>query len=186
MLFNYVKWQQQIGNNTKCRRIPGDFYCHADAAVRYGAHRPIEHNPGITRSHWMPPSGKCLSRIAPAAAMVNKFVETTLITNKTQILASDYRTFLLVKAKQFWDPKWILYLAHWSNEHCLNLKLKPRSSAIGRYLWLAEAEAANIVEETTILRSSKKVVADMRQLWLSCYGNNFSHQWKRVDTLFLH
>ena len=41
---------------------------------------------------------------------------------------------------------------------------------------LAEAEAANIVEETTILRSSKKVVAGMRQLWLSCYGNNFSHQ----------
>ena len=31
----------------------------------------------FTRSHWMPPSGKCLRRIAPAAAMVNEFVETT-------------------------------------------------------------------------------------------------------------
>jgi len=32
----------------------------------------------------MPPSGKCLRRIAPAAAMVNEFVEITQNTNKTQ------------------------------------------------------------------------------------------------------
>ncbi len=41
----------------------------------------------------MPPSGKCLRRIAPAAAMVNEFVETTQNTNKTQLLASNYSTF---------------------------------------------------------------------------------------------
>jgi hypothetical protein len=41
----------------------------------------------------MPPSGECLRRIAPAAAMVNKFVETTQNTNKTQLLASNYGTF---------------------------------------------------------------------------------------------
>jgi hypothetical protein len=42
----------------------------------------------------MPPSGKCLRRIAPAAAMVNEFVETTQNTNKTQLLvASNYGTF---------------------------------------------------------------------------------------------
>ena len=41
-----------------------------------------------------------------------------------------------------------------------NGKVVARSSAIGGYLWLAEA--AKIGEETTILRSSKKVVADMR------------------------
>jgi hypothetical protein len=34
----------------------------------------------------MPPSGKCLRRIAPAAAMVNKFVETTQNTIKTRAL----------------------------------------------------------------------------------------------------
>jgi hypothetical protein len=33
----------------------------------------------------MPPSGKCLRRIAPAAAMVNEFVETAQNTNKTQL-----------------------------------------------------------------------------------------------------
>jgi hypothetical protein len=41
----------------------------------------------------MPPSGKCLHRIAPAATMVNKFVETTQNTNKAQLLASNYGTF---------------------------------------------------------------------------------------------
>jgi hypothetical protein len=56
--------------------------CHGDAAVRRGAHRPIEHVQGFTGSHWMPPLGKCLRRIAPAAAMVNEFVETTQTLTK--------------------------------------------------------------------------------------------------------
>jgi len=51
----------------KCRRIAGDFDCHADgdfdchadAAVQCEAHRPMEHIPGFTRSHWMPPSVEC-------------------------------------------------------------------------------------------------------------------------------
>jgi hypothetical protein len=38
-----------------------------------GAHRPIEHIQGFTWSHWMLPSGECLRRIAPAAAMVDEF-----------------------------------------------------------------------------------------------------------------
>jgi len=37
--------------------------------------------------------GECLRRIAPVAAMVNKFVEKTQNTNKTQLLASNYGTF---------------------------------------------------------------------------------------------
>jgi len=36
----------------------------------------MEHIQGFTRSHWMPPSGECLRRIAPAAAMVD-------VSNKT-------------------------------------------------------------------------------------------------------
>jgi hypothetical protein len=56
-------------------------------------HRPIEHVQGLPGSHSMPPSGKYLRRIAPAAAMVNEFVETTQNTNKTQILPSTYGTF---------------------------------------------------------------------------------------------
>jgi hypothetical protein len=36
---------------------------------------------------------KCLGRIAPAAAVVNEFVDTTQNTNKKQLLASNYGTF---------------------------------------------------------------------------------------------
>jgi hypothetical protein len=53
----------------------------------------MEHFQGFIGSHWMPPSSKCLRHIAPAAATVNKFVETTQNTNKTQLLASNYSTF---------------------------------------------------------------------------------------------
>jgi hypothetical protein len=87
-----------LGNNKsattkKCRRIAVNFNCHADAAVQHRAHRLIEHIQGFTRSHWMPPLGECLRRIVPAAAMVDGFVETTLNTNKTQLLPSNYGTF---------------------------------------------------------------------------------------------
>jgi len=57
----------------KLRLIDDNFNDHVDAAVRRGAHRPIEHNQGFTQSHWMPPSGECLHHITPAAVMVNKF-----------------------------------------------------------------------------------------------------------------
>ena len=51
----------------------------------------------------MPPLGKCLHRIAPAATMVKEFVEITQNTNKTQLLASsNYSTFgALVISKNF-------------------------------------------------------------------------------------
>jgi hypothetical protein len=53
----------------------------------------MKHIQGFTQSHWMPPSGKCPHRIAPAAVMVDEFIETTQNTNKTQLLASNYGTF---------------------------------------------------------------------------------------------
>jgi hypothetical protein len=42
----------------------------------------MEHIPGFTRSHWMPSLGECLRSIAPAAAMVDKYIENTQNTNK--------------------------------------------------------------------------------------------------------
>jgi len=62
MLFSYGYGQQQIGDNKKCRRIASDFDCNTDVAVRRGAHPPIHHIQGFTRSYWMPPSGECLRR----------------------------------------------------------------------------------------------------------------------------
>jgi hypothetical protein len=54
MLFNNGSGQQQINDNEKCRQIAGSFDCHADAVVRRGAHRLMEHVQGFTQSHWMP------------------------------------------------------------------------------------------------------------------------------------
>jgi hypothetical protein len=71
-----------IYDDKKCRESAGDFDHHADAAVGCGAHRPIEHIPGFTKSHWMLPLDKCLCRIIPAAAMVDEYVENTQNTNK--------------------------------------------------------------------------------------------------------
>ena len=65
--------QQRNRRDKKCRQIDDDFDDHADAAVRRGAHRLIEHIQGFTRSHWMTPSGECLRRIALTAAMVDEF-----------------------------------------------------------------------------------------------------------------
>jgi hypothetical protein len=68
----------QINDNKKCRQIPGNFDGHADAAVQCGAHHPLEHILGFTRSRFMPSLGKCLRCIAPAAAMVDEFVKNTI------------------------------------------------------------------------------------------------------------
>jgi hypothetical protein len=42
----------------------------------------MDHIRGFTQSHWMQPSGECLRRIAPVAAMVDEFVETTQTLTK--------------------------------------------------------------------------------------------------------
>jgi hypothetical protein len=69
--------KQIIGDGKKCRQISGNFDHHGDAAVRCGAHRPMEHIQGFTRSHWMLSLGKCLRHIAPAAIIVDELVENT-------------------------------------------------------------------------------------------------------------
>jgi hypothetical protein len=73
MLFSYESGRKRIDRNKKCRRNDGNFDFHGIVAVRRGAHHLMEHIQGCSRRHWMPPSGKCLRRIAPAAAMVKEF-----------------------------------------------------------------------------------------------------------------
>ena len=84
--------QQRNRRDKKCRQIDDDFDDHADAAVRRGAHRLIEHIQGFTQSHWMLPLGEGLMRIALAAAKVIKIGGKHKNTNKTQLLASNYGT----------------------------------------------------------------------------------------------
>ncbi len=82
LALSMVVGDNRIDNDEKCRESAGDFDHHADAAVGCGAHRPMVHIPGFTRSHWMPPLGKCLRRIAPAATMVKEYIEKTQNTKK--------------------------------------------------------------------------------------------------------
>ena len=77
-----VTANNKIDGNKKYTSNAGNFDCHTDAAVHCKAHRSMKHIPGFTRSQWLLPLGKCLCRIAPAAAMVDEFVETTQKTNK--------------------------------------------------------------------------------------------------------
>jgi hypothetical protein len=80
--------KQKINDDKKCKEIASNFDHHADAAVRCGTHCMMEHISVLNRSHWMPPSGKCLHRITPAAAKVIDFGYKHKNTNKTQLLAS--------------------------------------------------------------------------------------------------
>jgi hypothetical protein len=81
-----------ISNDEKCRESAGDFDHHLDVVVQCGAHCPMEHILGFTRSHLMLPSGKCLHHIALAAAMVDEYIENKQNTNNKRFIASDYGT----------------------------------------------------------------------------------------------
>jgi len=50
----------------------------------------MEHIQGYIGSHWMPLSGECLCCITLTAAMVIEIGGKHKITNKTQLLASNY------------------------------------------------------------------------------------------------
>jgi hypothetical protein len=63
----------KIDDNKKCREIAGNFDGHADVAVQCRIHCQMEHIPGFTRRQRMLPLGKCLHRIAPAAAKIVDF-----------------------------------------------------------------------------------------------------------------
>jgi len=53
----------------------------------------MEHIQGFTGNHWMPLSGECLRRIAPAGVMLKELIETTQNNNKIQLLPSNYVHF---------------------------------------------------------------------------------------------
>jgi hypothetical protein len=66
----------------------------------------------------MPPLGECLRQIAPVAAMVTVFVETTLNTTKTQLGYISIASCLW----EFHTPKRTLYSAHRCDKLRKNMK----------------------------------------------------------------
>jgi hypothetical protein len=53
--------------------------------MRYGAHCPMQHDQGFTRSHWTPPSGYYSLCIPPASARAT--IKTTIIEHAPTLLA---------------------------------------------------------------------------------------------------
>ena len=53
--------------------------------MQYGAYHPMQHDQGFTKSHWTPPSGDYLLRIALAAAMAT--INTTKMQHVPNLLA---------------------------------------------------------------------------------------------------
>jgi hypothetical protein len=51
-----------------CSYVVGRFDGHGSPLVQYKVHRPMQNVQGYSGSHWMPPSGDYLLRIAPTAA----------------------------------------------------------------------------------------------------------------------
>jgi hypothetical protein len=51
----------------ECILSTGRFDSHGGAPEKYRQHRPMRHVQGYSGSHWTPPSGNYLLRIAPAA-----------------------------------------------------------------------------------------------------------------------
>jgi hypothetical protein len=69
----------------KCTSAVDHFDGHGGAPVRYEVHRPMQHDQGFTGSHWTPPSGDYLLRIAPAAARAT--INTMIMQNVPTFLA---------------------------------------------------------------------------------------------------
>jgi hypothetical protein len=61
----------------KMQKNAGNFECHGNVVAQGGAHPPIEHIKGFTRSHWMMPPGKYWRRSTPAATMITILVENS-------------------------------------------------------------------------------------------------------------
>jgi hypothetical protein len=88
-LLSMVVGTIKMDNDNNCKQIAGNFDHHTDAVKQCRAHPLMEHIQGFTRSHWMPPLGKCLRCIALEVAMVDNFECKHKNTNKTQLLASN-------------------------------------------------------------------------------------------------
>ena len=73
-----------VDNETKYTRFAGDFEDHADARVRFGVHRPIEHNQGFTRKPLNVSIGQLFAHYCPGtSAMVIDGGNTTNTIKKS-------------------------------------------------------------------------------------------------------
>ena len=70
MFLATISQMKKAAATNKCTSIEGHFGGQDDAPVQCQAHRLMQHVQGYLRSHWTLPSGKYLTRIARADAVV--------------------------------------------------------------------------------------------------------------------
>ncbi len=133
-LLSMVVCKLKINDGKRCREIAYNFDHHVDAVVQCGTHCPMEHIPGFTRSHWMPPSGKCLHCIALAAAKVINFSCKHKNTNKTQLLASSLMVDQSQKSHELQNPKEALYSWHWCHKLLKNVSATIKEEELAHIL----------------------------------------------------
>jgi hypothetical protein len=75
-------WQAKKGAaKNKCTSVVGHFDGRGGVPKQYRRHCPMQHVQGYLGSHWTPPSGNYLLRIAPAAARATANKTTKKWTN---------------------------------------------------------------------------------------------------------
>ena len=73
IIFNTISQMKKAATTKKCASVMGHFEGYDNAPVQCWAHRPTKHVQGYLKSHWTPPVGDYLPRIALADAMVIDF-----------------------------------------------------------------------------------------------------------------
>ena len=112
----------------KCTSVPGHSDGHGGALMRYGAHCPMQHDRGFTRSHWMPPPGDYSLRIASAAARAtaNKTTMYYVPTLMAILMVIAMRWFYIARiARWRWSRAFIK-----ATKHCH--RASTRSNSINR------------------------------------------------------
>jgi hypothetical protein len=85
-----------------CFTVVGHFDGHGSPLVQYKVHRPMQHVQGYSRSHWMPPLGNYLLRIAPGlpGQQANKQQSTNIPTKLAVLMAMAMRRYVTAHIAQ--------------------------------------------------------------------------------------
>ena len=106
--------------NNKANRWQFRLPCRCGGTMRGTS--PNEAHPGLHSKPLDAAIGRVPAPYRPDGRHGRRIRTKHTNTNKTQLLPSDYRTFKIVKAKQFRNPKGTLYSRHRCDELRLNAK----------------------------------------------------------------
>ena len=114
---NRNRWQRRTNAS-----VAGHFDGHGGAPVPYGAHLLMQHDQGLAGSHWTPPLGNFLLRIAPVAARVTANETTmqhvpTLLAILMAVAMRRYNTAHITQWRRFVAFTKTTKHHHWASTH---------------------------------------------------------------------